>query len=110
MSSPCVELRALRSLFLKSNSTLLCLTSILLLISNSKSPFVPRRSFEMRVAFLGLGIMGYAMAANLVKGGHEVTVWNRTPGKMVEEAGIAPNPPAAAQSTENYRLYASAPH
>ncbi|MGZ4854782.1 MAG: NAD(P)-binding domain-containing protein, partial [Candidatus Angelobacter sp.] len=27
----------------------------------------------MRVAFLGLGIMGRPMAANLVKAGHEVT-------------------------------------
>jgi 3-hydroxyisobutyrate dehydrogenase-like beta-hydroxyacid dehydrogenase len=54
----------------------------------------------MRVAFLGLGIMGQAMATNLVKAGHEVTVWNRTPGKMVEGAGIAPNPAAAAQGAE----------
>jgi 3-hydroxyisobutyrate dehydrogenase-like beta-hydroxyacid dehydrogenase len=54
----------------------------------------------MRVAFLGLGIMGHAMASNLVKAGHEVTVWNRTPGKMVEGAGIAPNPAAAAQGAD----------
>jgi 3-hydroxyisobutyrate dehydrogenase-like beta-hydroxyacid dehydrogenase len=54
----------------------------------------------MRVAFLGLGIMGQAMAANLVKAGHEVTVWNRTPGKLVEGAGIAPTPAAAAQGAE----------
>ena len=54
----------------------------------------------MRVAFLGLGIMGHAMATNLVKAGHEVTVWNRTPGKMVEGAGIAPTPAAAAQGAE----------
>jgi 3-hydroxyisobutyrate dehydrogenase-like beta-hydroxyacid dehydrogenase len=54
----------------------------------------------MRVAFLGLGIMGHAMATNLVKAGHEVTVWNRTPGKMVEGAGIAPVPAAAAQGAE----------
>jgi 3-hydroxyisobutyrate dehydrogenase-like beta-hydroxyacid dehydrogenase len=54
----------------------------------------------MRVAFLGLGIMGHAMAGNLVKAGHEVTVWNRTPGKMVEGAGIAPNPAAAARGAE----------
>jgi 3-hydroxyisobutyrate dehydrogenase-like beta-hydroxyacid dehydrogenase len=31
-----------------------------------------------RVAFLGLGIMGSRMAANLVRAGFEVTVWNRT--------------------------------
>ena len=54
----------------------------------------------MRVAFLGLGIMGQAMATNLVKAGHEVTVWNRTPGKKVEGAGIAPTPAAAAQGAE----------
>jgi 3-hydroxyisobutyrate dehydrogenase-like beta-hydroxyacid dehydrogenase len=54
----------------------------------------------MRVAFLGLGIMGQAMASNLVKAGHEVTVWNRTPGKIVEGAGIAPTPKAAAQDAE----------
>ncbi|HZW96795.1 MAG TPA: NAD(P)-dependent oxidoreductase [Candidatus Eremiobacteraceae bacterium] len=54
----------------------------------------------MRVAFLGLGIMGHAMATNLVKAGHQVTVWNRTPGKLVEGAGMAPNPAAAAQGAE----------
>lgn len=54
----------------------------------------------MRVAFLGLGIMGHPMATNLVKAGHEVTVWNRTPGKLVEGAGMAPTPAAAAQGAE----------
>jgi 3-hydroxyisobutyrate dehydrogenase-like beta-hydroxyacid dehydrogenase len=54
----------------------------------------------MRVAFLGLGIMGHSMAVNLVKAGHEVTVWNRTPGKIVEGAAIAPTPAAAAQGAE----------
>jgi 3-hydroxyisobutyrate dehydrogenase-like beta-hydroxyacid dehydrogenase len=54
----------------------------------------------MRVAFLGLGIMGQAMATNLAKAGHEVTVWNRTPGKLVEGAGVAPTPSAAAQGAE----------
>lgn len=33
-----------------------------------------------KVGFIGLGIMGSRMAANLVAAGHEVTVWNRTPG------------------------------
>ena len=54
----------------------------------------------MRVAFLGLGIMGQSMATNLVKAGHEVTVWNRTPGKLVEGAGVAPTPKAAAEGAE----------
>jgi len=54
----------------------------------------------LRVAFLGLGIMGHAMATNLVKAGHEVTVWNRTPGKSVEGATSASNPAEAAQGKE----------
>jgi 3-hydroxyisobutyrate dehydrogenase-like beta-hydroxyacid dehydrogenase len=54
----------------------------------------------MRVAFLGLGIMGHAMAGNLVKAGHEVTVWNRTPGKLVEGAAVAPTPAAAASGAD----------
>ncbi|MGA7437628.1 MAG: NAD(P)-binding domain-containing protein, partial [Luteibacter sp.] len=29
----------------------------------------------MRIGFIGLGSMGAGMAANLIKGGHEVTVW-----------------------------------
>lgn len=35
----------------------------------------------MRVGFIGLGNMGAAMAANLLKAGHKVTVYNRTPEK-----------------------------
>lgn len=54
----------------------------------------------MRVAFLGLGIMGRAMASNLVKAGNEVTVWNRTPGKDVEGAKTAQTPGEAAQGAE----------
>ncbi len=35
-----------------------------------------------KVAFLGLGVMGYPMAGHLkVKGGHDVTVYNRTAAK-----------------------------
>ncbi len=33
----------------------------------------------MDVGFIGLGAMGAAMARNLVKAGHRVTVWNRSP-------------------------------
>jgi len=35
----------------------------------------------MKIGFIGLGRMGSAMAANLVKAGHDVTVFNRTAGK-----------------------------
>ncbi len=36
---------------------------------------------KRKVAFLGLGVMGYPMAGHLAKGGHEVTVYNRSPAR-----------------------------
>ncbi len=60
----------------------------------------------MRVAFLGLGIMGSRMAANLVRGGFELTVWNRTGAKAQrfceEHAGVrrAATPAKAAADCE----------
>src|SRR5215470_5549385 len=54
----------------------------------------------MKVAFLGLGIMGRPMAANLAKAGHEVTVWNRTPREPVPGATIAATPGEAAKGKE----------
>jgi 3-hydroxyisobutyrate dehydrogenase-like beta-hydroxyacid dehydrogenase len=54
----------------------------------------------MRVAFLGMGIMGRPMAVNLVKAGHEVTIWNRTPGKDVPGAVTASTPAEAAKGKE----------
>jgi 3-hydroxyisobutyrate dehydrogenase-like beta-hydroxyacid dehydrogenase len=35
----------------------------------------------MKVGFIGLGHMGAAMAANLIKAGHDLSVFNRSPGK-----------------------------
>jgi 3-hydroxyisobutyrate dehydrogenase-like beta-hydroxyacid dehydrogenase len=54
----------------------------------------------MRIAFLGLGIMGRPMASNLAKAGHEVTVWNRSAGKDVEGAKTATSPAEAARDAE----------
>ena len=34
-----------------------------------------------RVAFIGLGVMGFPMAGHIAKAGHEVTVYNRTAAK-----------------------------
>src|SRR6201993_102517 len=59
-----------------------------------------RETTAMRVAFLGLGIMGGPMAANLVKAGNEVAVWNRTPGKNIEGARVAESPADAARDAE----------
>jgi 3-hydroxyisobutyrate dehydrogenase len=56
-----------------------------------------------KVAFLGLGTMGAAMAANIARAGYPVTVWNRTPDRAPEldDLGItrAPNPAAAVADT-----------
>ncbi|WP_119308617.1 NAD(P)-dependent oxidoreductase [Cohaesibacter haloalkalitolerans] len=54
-----------------------------------------------KVTFLGLGVMGYPMAAHLMhKGGHEVTVYNRTAAKsekwVAEHGGAMALTPAAA--------------
>ena len=43
-------------------------------------------STEQKVAFLGLGIMGAPMAANLARGGIEVVAWNRTAAKAEQLA------------------------
>jgi len=54
----------------------------------------------MRIAFLGLGIMGRPMATNLVKAGHEVCVWNRTARQHVEGGKTAVSPADAAKECE----------
>ncbi|MEO1320310.1 MAG: NAD(P)-binding domain-containing protein, partial [Pseudomonadota bacterium] len=40
----------------------------------------------MKVAFLGLGVMGFPMAGHLAAAGHEVTVYNRTRSKAEDWA------------------------
>lgn len=41
-----------------------------------------------RVGFIGLGTMGSAMAANIVRAGFPLTAWNRTPGRAPELADL----------------------
>ena len=58
-----------------------------------------------RVAFLGLGVMGYPMAGHLARAGHHVTVYNRTASKAqqwVTEFGgtAAATPRLAAQGAD----------
>lgn len=60
-----------------------------------------------KVAWIGLGVMGYPMAGHILKkGGHELTVYNRTMAKAekwVAEHGAgraAPTPAAAAQDAD----------
>ncbi len=59
----------------------------------------------MKVAFLGLGVMGYPMASHLVAGGHEVTVYNRTAAKAEKwvkafRGSMADTPAAAVDRAE----------
>ena len=56
------------------------------------------------VAFLGLGVMGFPMAGHLLtRGGHDVTVYNRTPARARDwlakfpKGKSAPTPAAAAK-------------
>jgi 3-hydroxyisobutyrate dehydrogenase-like beta-hydroxyacid dehydrogenase len=59
----------------------------------------------MRVAFIGLGVMGYPMAGHLANAGHETVVYNRTADKAarwVEQYGgsSAPMPHQAAAAAD----------
>ena len=58
-----------------------------------------------RVAFLGLGVMGFPMAGHLAAKGHQVTVYNRSPAKAeawvkAHGGASAPTPAAAAKGAE----------
>ena len=59
-----------------------------------------------KVAFIGLGVMGYPMAGHLAAGGHEVTVYNRTAAKaeawVAQHGGKAAATPKAAAEGNDY--------
>ena len=55
----------------------------------------------MKIGFIGLGNMGAGMAANLLAAGHEVTVFNRTPGRA--QALVARGARAAGQVADACR-------
>src|SRR6266446_427115 len=69
----------------------------------------------MKVGFIGLGHMGTGMAANLLRAGHEVTVYNRTPGKaqglVAQGARAAPvfGRPEMAAAAKLFIVAAGAP-
>ncbi len=58
----------------------------------------------MSIGFIGLGIMGSAMAANLLKAGFKLTVWNRSEDKCrplaAAGADLARSPRAVAEASE----------
>lgn len=49
----------------------------------------------MKIGFIGLGNMGAAMAANLIKAGHEVTAYNRSPDKLAPLVTMGAQPAAS---------------
>ncbi|MEV4727900.1 NAD(P)-binding domain-containing protein, partial [Micromonospora humida] len=51
---------------------------------------------ELTVGVLGAGIMGAAMARNLVRAGHVVRVWNRSPEKAAGTGATVAQTPADA--------------
>src|SRR6185503_3918446 len=59
-----------------------------------------------KVAFIGLGVMGYPMAGHLKSKGHEVTVYNRTGAKASEwvakHGGKSAATPAAAAKDADF--------
>lgn len=56
------------------------------------------------IGFIGLGIMGGGMAANLLKAGFNLTVWNRTPGRITPlaqaGAGVGDSPADVAAGSD----------
>jgi 3-hydroxyisobutyrate dehydrogenase-like beta-hydroxyacid dehydrogenase len=60
---------------------------------------------KSKLAFLGLGVMGYPMAGHLAKAGHDVTVYNRTASKAAQwtqqhGGRAAPSPAEAARDCD----------
>jgi 3-hydroxyisobutyrate dehydrogenase len=58
-----------------------------------------------KTAFIGLGVMGFPMAGHLARAGHDMTVYNRTPGKAAQwtqkyGGRSAPTPSAAAAGAD----------
>jgi 3-hydroxyisobutyrate dehydrogenase-like beta-hydroxyacid dehydrogenase len=61
-----------------------------------------------RIGFLGLGIMGSRMAANLARAGFELAVWTHTPGKAkawaAEHGATAHDTPAAVAASSDIAI------
>ncbi|UZF95391.1 NAD(P)-dependent oxidoreductase [Bosea sp. NBC_00550] len=62
--------------------------------------------FMAKVAFLGLGVMGYPMAGHLKAKGHDVTVYNRNPTKaqawVAQHGGLSAATPADAAKGQEF--------
>jgi 3-hydroxyisobutyrate dehydrogenase-like beta-hydroxyacid dehydrogenase len=74
----------------------------------SSSTATPRK-----IGMIGLGLMGRPMAANLLKAGHSLTIWNRTASRAQElvtaGATLASNPREAAANADLFITMVSDP-
>jgi 3-hydroxyisobutyrate dehydrogenase-like beta-hydroxyacid dehydrogenase len=79
----------------------------------SRNPFEGEKKMALKVGFIGLGIMGQPMAQNVVKGGCELTVFNRSSekAKPLADAGatVAPTPKAVAEASDVIILMLAGP-
>ena len=73
----------------------------------SINPKIYETTSARRIAFLGLGVMGYPMAGHLARAGHQVTVYNRSSAKSLawcaefaSASNHAPTPKLAAAQAE----------
>ena len=61
----------------------------------------------MKIAFIGIGVMGKHMCGHLMKGGHSAAVFSRTASKcadlVADGAILAPSPKAAAVDADAVR-------
>ena len=59
-----------------------------------------------KIAFLGLGVMGFPMAGHIAAAGHDVTVYNRTSAKAeawaAQHVGVQVATPAAAATSADF--------
>src|ERR1700722_13497420 len=80
--------------------------------SEDCAPSPPGHNFgvTMKIGFVGLGQMGSGIAANLLKAGHELSVYNRSANKaealVAQGATLAKTPAAAAQGDVVFTMLA----
>ena len=71
-----------------------------------RSDYIYNHFMSCKVAFIGLGVMGYPMAGYISKAGHNVTVYNRTTAKadkwLTQYKGVKAETPAKASDGADF--------
>jgi len=63
----------------------------------------------MKVGFIGLGAMGQGIAANILKAGHGVIAWNRSPAPVEALAALGATPAAKPKISKPFPFKAAQP-